>query len=115
MGNSDCINRQVLGRLYKTVGDTVVKRLIRIFLETATVRIENSFNALKSKDFETIAMNAHSLISSSGSMGAVNITDLSAKIELDAMNQNETEILPLLSKLRSEFDRVKNELSKEVS
>lgn len=67
-----------------------------LFLEHAPDRINGVLKGWEEKDFKRIERNAHSLKSSAGNLGAMELMDLCQKIESAAEQSDETMLSELL-------------------
>jgi len=110
MTDESPVDRKVLDDL-KTLDapgkPSIVKRLVRIFIDESSRRLQRMKDSLESSDFETFAREAHSFKSAAGTVGATPLRRLCLEIEKCEVTEKRTELLPLLEK---EFHRVKIEL-----
>ncbi len=82
------LDQAVLDRLLDWGGDTLLARMIDLFLEAAPARVEEIEDASVTGDLEALARAAHSLKSSAGNLGAERLRR--AVIELETFGPEAT-------------------------
>lgn len=90
-----------------------ITELCRDFLDDTPLRIQRMKVAIRRDDFAELERDAHSLKSSSASLGAMEMSRLCAKIESAARTTNGNGVEPLLEQLAQEIGRVAAELRRE--
>ena len=113
--NSHVIDFSVLNR---TVGNNKKKHLylLEVFVKSAGETLQDLGNAIRHKAFSDIKFVAHKLKSSSKSIGAVSMIDISAEIEAKATLKEDNDFEYLFAKLNEDFRLFKefmNQFSQE--
>ena len=94
--------------------DDLLAELIDIFLDDAPPRIVSMRQALEGEDWPDLASWAHSLKGSCGSLGAVHMADLCAKLEvLGRTGGGRVEAERLQCELESQYELVREALARE--
>ena len=106
MGNS-CVDQAILTKLRGLIGEKVLRKLITLFLEDVPKKINSAIQSEKSGDLESVSSIAHSLISSTGSLGAVDMQKLSERIEALAEQRKAGEVSALLPELADAYQKAK--------
>ena len=106
------IERKILDRVRKIVGEKDLKHMIRLFLINAPKKLESAFAGLKAGNYKEVAAAAHSLISSAGTLGATGMQKMAAKVEFSAGNKEE-DVPQFLLELQKSYDKIKPTLEKE--
>jgi CheY-like chemotaxis protein/HPt (histidine-containing phosphotransfer) domain-containing protein len=99
----------------RTMGDKEVMALvISTFLETTPEEIKNLDVAIKAENFQAAQKIAHTIKGSSANIGAMKLSDIASKLEELLKNKHEEKnmLLEHASLLRSEFDKLREQLSK---
>ncbi len=78
--NSDQFDPEVLDALHAAIGDSI-NRIISIYVEDFPRTIQDMRSALEQTDLATVARLAHSLKSSSGNLGAMQLVTTSLNLE----------------------------------
>jgi HPt (histidine-containing phosphotransfer) domain-containing protein len=79
----------VMDSLQEAIGSGIT-RIIAVYLEDVPINIQDMRQALEQHNFETIGRLAHSLKSSSGNLGARQVSNLALALE-QSINQGQTE------------------------
>ena len=95
-----------LGRLEALTGQPLVREIVERFLTETPQRLERMRESLGRADAETLAFVAHSLKGSSGQIGALRLTSLSAELEASARQARLDTAPGLLVALDQELGRV---------
>lgn len=90
-----------LAQLRRLGGDKLVGDLINLFLESAPQRLETIRVGLEAGDLTALGRAAHSLTSSAGNLGAVEMQTLAAALEEKATAQEKTEVAELFQRLQT--------------
>lgn len=93
----------------------IVAELAGIFLEHAPSRILSMKMALEKGDFETLFMEAHSMKSSSASIGALKLSAICKELETIGREEKPDRAKELIAELAVEFDRVRTSLDDLIS
>jgi len=88
----------------------LVPRVIRLYLAESVKLLESIDRALEADDVPTLQRAAHSLKSSSGTVGALTLAQLSREIEELARKAQVERAKPYANKLRGEYARVREAL-----
>ena len=94
-------------------GDQLLRKIVSRFLESTPGLIATLREAQGSGDSETVFQTAHSLKSSSGTLGAERLTKLCGAIASLGRSDALEEVEPLLAKLTSEYEAVELVLKEE--
>lgn len=104
------LDSEVLSELKEMIGEEdfneVFADLINAYLEDSPKLIKGLINGLADKNLPEIKINAHTLKSSSASLGAIKLADLSKKIELCAVQSNLKESSNLIPQLITEYKEI---------
>ena len=95
-------------------GDELVQKVTKTFLDTSPTRVAAVRSAFVANDAARLEMEAHTLKSSCGQLGARRMEDLCEFIETSAHNRHVDEAAPMVPLLEAEFKRVQEELAKLV-
>lgn len=108
---------QVLKDLRALVGedaDLMVDELIECFLHDTAELLKTMSSAIAQADFSELKTAAHSLKSSSASVGAMNLSALSRELEAIAQQGNTDQATAKLTQLAAEFEQVRPCLRREI-
>ena len=92
----------------------ILEKIITTYMRSSDPLVEKLRRALDNNDIETLQNTAHSLKSSSATVGAMKLAELNKKLELDCRQnilENPAEMVAAIDK---EYILVKNALSKEL-
>ena len=112
MSEPPCIDEKILANLRQTVGDLAVQRFIDLFLDNCSKKMEAAIAGEEKKDYKAVAGAVHSLISSTGTLGAVHLQKLAEQIQYSISQKKNEEVSRLLPELIEAFDKVKLELDR---
>lgn len=117
VSNKDAIDTSVLQELRKMLSGEVgaFAELINCYLTEAPKLIHNINVAITTHDAEILWHTAHKLKSSSGSVGAVLLTQLCKQLEAQGRSSNLVGIAEIGSQLCQEYERVKTALQREIN
>ena len=93
------------------VGDDYIGEMIDTFLDDALVQIRQMQDALAVKDVDSFRRAAHSLKSSAGAFGAVELVNLAYELEMLGRGNN-LEVGNRIEVLKDAFEEVRGELLK---
>ena len=104
MINSQAIDREAIARLVEWGGDKLLKQMLRLFLENTPERFEQIENGLApGGDLEEAHRGAHSLKSSAGNVGAMEVSEVAAQLEAATKAGSEADSHALFAKLRAAY------------
>ncbi len=86
--------------------DSVIAPLIPDFMKNRESDIGTLSSALDGGDFETLRITGHNLKGCGAGYGFQDITDIGAKIETAAVDQNADEIKSLIGELKTYLENV---------
>lgn len=104
------LDRKIFENLRKLADGKILGKLLGLFMENTPKKIETIMAAYEKKDYQTVTSLAHSLISSAGMLGAVEMKDLAVKIQEAAFKADEAGVSRLVPELNSAYARAKAEL-----
>ena len=107
MGDVNQFDETVLTRLHKLGGETLVRRMIDLFLENAPKRVEAARLGDQDGDLEAVRQAVHSLKSTAGNLGAITLQELAGKIEQLARGQQQEATSELMPNLEDTFVQAK--------
>ncbi len=84
--------------------------LIELFVDDATVRMDELCRAFDAGDLDAVRSCAHALKSASANVSALTLSTLCKEIESSAMDQATDSVAPLVSSGRTTFEQVKTAL-----
>ena len=106
-GEEPVFDAAALDRLNRFGGDTLLDKMIALFLETAPARVEAARAALARNEPADIELALHSLKSSSAQLGALRMQRLSAQGEQQARGGSLDGLRALTDELDQELARVR--------
>jgi len=106
-GEEPLFDAAALDRLKRFGGDTLLGKMIALFLEAAPVRIAAARAALARDEAADVELALHSLKSSSAQLGAVRMQRLSAQGEQQARTGSLDGLLALTDELDHELARAR--------
>lgn len=104
------IDINAIERLKKIGGDKLMNQIIEIYLNDTPAKVDIAMQAVEANDLDKIADIVHSLKSSSGNVGAMNLSQLANKIEVDIRTGNRQNVLADVKELKKIYDSVIIEL-----
>jgi HPt (histidine-containing phosphotransfer) domain-containing protein len=81
MGQPACIDDRALDRLRRQGGPVLVREIVKIFLEDAPLRLRDGRAGVAARNLDATRRAAHSLKSTAGALGAVELKSISERIE----------------------------------
>jgi HPt (histidine-containing phosphotransfer) domain-containing protein len=106
---------QVIRGMLEIFGDPApVVKVIHLFLQEAPRQVDTMTEGLSRGEPEEIRRAAHSLKSSAASLGAKDLSELSAKVEELTRAQRMDDVRPLIERLRRSLDQVTAVLTSEA-
>ena len=113
--NRSVINENVLTQLEKDTSREVLPTIINIFLDETRVRLQDMKNLLEQENWKDLSGEAHTLKSSAGSFGAMDLSVLARKIE-ESVKSDKTDLtIELCDKLEPMIMATMTELEKYKS
>ncbi|MCX5906750.1 MAG: response regulator [Deltaproteobacteria bacterium] len=95
----------------KAVFEPLVQEILRAFLEDVPARIEKMNQHLEAKNSAGLELEAHSLKGAAANIGGNALQKVAFKAEKAAKNGQLDKLLPLLDKIKKEFERLKTVLN----
>jgi HPt (histidine-containing phosphotransfer) domain-containing protein len=95
-------------------GDFVLSNIIQMYLETAPPYLQQIETAIATQDLDSLRRAAHSLGSSSATLGAMNFAKLCKELENLARSSSITTAETLFFPLQSEYEIVKRALTLQL-
>ena len=100
------IDEGVIATLKESLGDdgTVIRQLIDLYTKDSPQLLADAAAALEQRDMVALARAAHSLKSTSASMGAVTVSDIARELEQQAKQNNTAAFAGVLQRLTLEVN-----------
>jgi HPt (histidine-containing phosphotransfer) domain-containing protein len=100
------IDENVIAVLKESLGDdgTIIRQLIDLYATDSPKMLVEAATALEQRDAETLARSAHSLKSTSASMGATTATEAARALEVLAKSGDFAQVPAALAHLKSEVN-----------
>ena len=100
------IDETVIATLKASLGDNgaVVQQLIDMYISDSPPLVASAVDALERHDMEVLARAAHSLKSTSASMGATTVSSLARELELHAKHNELAPSAAVLARLQAELN-----------
>lgn len=113
------LDSEVISELKDMIGEEdfneVFADLINAYLEDSPKLIQGLINALATKNLPEIKINAHTLKSSSASLGALKLADLSKKVELCSVKNDMKQSSLLIPQLIAEYKQIETLMRQELN
>jgi HPt (histidine-containing phosphotransfer) domain-containing protein len=93
------VNDEILEQLRNDAGPALVNELVGAYMAETDERLTRMESAFKDANLEEIGVDAHSMKSSSGTFGALQLQDLAAQIEAAAMRGEKEQLEEVLGEL----------------
>jgi len=109
------VNWETLDSYYRVMGedtDNFIIELIQTFIPNAQKLLDDMKTASESRDISTFHRSAHTLKSSSASLGAMRLSDLARELEMDSTNDFPADSSDRIQNLQTEFDAIVPEFDK---
>lgn len=106
MSDQIILDKQVLESLRQAIGDRT-QHIISLYLSEAPKNIQEAQQAAARGDYAAARIIVHALKSSSASLGAMAVSQISAAIEQKLIKQDVNNLTQELQGLQKEFDQVK--------
>jgi two-component system, sensor histidine kinase and response regulator len=87
---------EALRRLQRVGGPTLVRQMIRLFLENLPIRVDTAFAGLRGGNWSDVERAGHSLKSSAAYLGLRDLSERAARLEQLAAQGGGLEVEPLL-------------------
>jgi HPt (histidine-containing phosphotransfer) domain-containing protein len=111
MGQPACIDDRALDRLRRQGGPVLVREIVKIFLEDAPVRLRDGRAGVAARNLDATRRAAHSLKSTAGALGAVELKSISDRIEQLAASEDAPAVAALLDQWDAAFAEAARHLS----
>lgn len=112
--NLKSINAETIENLKSLGGMDLLTELHTVFIKTSEELISGIHTAIGSSDALSLQEKAHSLKSSAGNMGALQLSEICLQLEKMGQSKNLGQALALGQSLDSEFKQVSLELTEIV-
>ncbi len=116
--NSSAVDQRVLSALRELQmpgKPDILKRIISAYLSSSEPLIAELRKALVVNNLEVLQKSAHSLKSSSANVGAIELSGICKKLEMDCRSNSLEDGQDLVAAIESEFLQVKRALNEELS
>jgi HPt (histidine-containing phosphotransfer) domain-containing protein len=104
---ADTLDQMQLADLFEVAGAAAITDLIETFLTSTQARLDSIHSAIAQRDRAALISATHSLIGSSGSYGASQLSALARQLESRARRDDLEAAAALATELDAEFERVK--------
>jgi HPt (histidine-containing phosphotransfer) domain-containing protein len=111
MADLSVVDRGLVQRLYRLGGSALVSKLLSLFREHAPRKVEAIRDAVAAGDWASAASAAHTLVSASGSVGAMELMQRARDIEEAAGTGRTGELPGMAIRLTEAFARVHEPLA----
>ncbi|MDX9754990.1 MAG: Hpt domain-containing protein [bacterium] len=111
MKDKPCIDRAIIDKLVELGGTGLLQKMLAIFLENTPGKILIIQEGLAVGDYPAIANAAHSLLSSTGNIGAQQLYALCHTIEQKARQRDEDELPRLIEALPTSYQALMEALA----
>lgn len=115
MNQARSIDLDVIENLKSLGGMELLAELHTVFITTSETLVADLHKALASGDAVSVQEKAHSLKSSSGNMGALQLSQICMQLEKMGQTKDLSQAKDLAQKLDSEFKQVSLELGQIVA
>lgn len=113
MGNS-AIDTATLAQLKADLGEDFIAELVETYCSETPQLIEHLQEALEAQDSETFRRLAHSIKSSSASLGAMQLSELARQLEMLGKSGDLAQAAGQLELLQAEYGRASTELTEQM-
>ncbi|HET7273437.1 MAG TPA: Hpt domain-containing protein, partial [Rubrobacter sp.] len=110
-GAGDPLDRAAIEDLRELGGQEMFSELARTFIDDAGSNLAALRKSVEEGDASSVELIAHTLVGSSGNMGASRMASICSQIESGA---SEEPTAALLERLEAEFERVRSALNTEI-
>lgn len=114
-----CLNDQAIVQLQEMIGEDefpeVFADLVQTYLHDSPTLIHNLAIGAQEKDLQKIQINAHSLKSTSATLGAVQFAELCKQMEIYCLEGKLEEACSLIPQLQEDYQKVEILLNEEVA
>ena len=94
---------------------SILKEVVSTYLRSSIPLVTALHDILTANDMKQLQITTHSLKSSSANVGAIKLSELCKEIEMNCRNQKHYTTADLITKVKREFDLVKEILSEEIN
>lgn len=112
------LDTKVIDELREMLGEddfpAIFAELVQTYLEDSPNLVQGLRNGLEKNDYEEIKINAHSLKSSSASLGAMHFSGLCKQLEMAVVEKNWGKIPELISLVIEEYGQVEKYMKLEL-
>jgi HPt (histidine-containing phosphotransfer) domain-containing protein len=114
MLQNDLIDSNSLDRLFRLGGKTLVDQMFELFQQAASEKVTAVLEGMKAADLDTVERAAHSLKSSAGNLGAIQMLHLCTQIEHLARECKTDELPDLVDQLEPLYHASCEQLKHEI-
>lgn len=100
------VDRRFVERLHRLGGSALVSQMLALFREHAPQRVEAIRDAVAAEDWASAGRAAHTLVSTAGSVGAMELMQRARDLEETAATGRTGEVPGLATRLTDAFARV---------
>lgn len=113
------LDDKALSELKEMIGEEdfpeVFADLVQTYLNDSPTLMQGLITGAQEKSLKQIKINAHSLKSSSATLGAVEFSQLCQQIELSCIQENLDEACSLIPQLENEYQKIELLLNEELA
>lgn len=113
------LDREAINELKEMLGEDdfpiVFAELVHTYLEESPSLIQGLLNGLENQNYQQIKINAHSLKSSSASLGAKHFSQLCKQLEMSVVEENFELIPQLIPTIVKEYQEVEKYMKIELN
>ncbi len=102
-----CLDSNAIQKLDSLGGSKLVLKMIELFCKNGEEKIAQALEAWDQNDMRTIERMAHSLVSSSGNLGAIRMQKIASQIERNASKLETGDFPSLLHELKAAYEQVR--------
>jgi len=102
---SAIIDEQAIARLRKIGGDSLLVEIMGLFTESAPAKVQNALRANEQGDLNQVERAVHSLKSSAGNLGAMQLMEMCGRIEALASAGKADQVSALTDELTEAYNQ----------
>jgi HPt (histidine-containing phosphotransfer) domain-containing protein len=107
LGNSPVLNDLTFQELRETIGDDLIfSDLVTVYLSSAEGLLESIKDALSTQDYQKLFLSAHSLKSTSASIGALRLASISRYLEMLGKAEDTQDLPKIVDLIVSEYPKM---------
>ena len=112
-GAPKILDLDALERLRRVGGDSLILRMIELFFSHTASKVDAAVSSFDAGQLDEVERAVHSIKSSAANLGAVELTELAAKLENLAGQRDAAVVEPLVRKLPEAFGRARERLEEQ--